>query len=99
MGTAAPVFHSWAVEDGSHLRLSNVSLGYTLPKTLVSRVKMSQLRVYGTINNAWLWSRYSGYDPEVSTTRSGTYAALTPGVDYSAYPKSRNFTVGVNVTF
>jgi TonB-dependent starch-binding outer membrane protein SusC len=99
MGTAAPVFHSWAVEDGSHLRLTNVSLGYTLPKTLISRVKMSQLRVYGTINNAWLWSRYSGYDPEVSTTRSGTYAALTPGVDYSAYPKSRNFTVGVNVTF
>lgn len=97
-GNASPVFHSWAVEDGSFLRLNNVTLGYSLPKSVISKFKMSQLRLYGTVYNAFLWSRYSGYDPEVSTTRNG-YAALTPGADYSAYPKSRSFTLGLNVTF
>ena len=99
MGNASPVVHSYAVEDGSFLRLNNVTLGYTLPKILTGRVGMQQFRVYGTVYNAWLWTKYSGYDPEVSTTRSSAYAALTPGVDYSAYPKSRTFTLGVNMTF
>ncbi|MBF9255060.1 TonB-dependent receptor [Pontibacter sp. 172403-2] len=99
MGTASPVIHSWAIEDGSFLRLSNVTLGYSLPENLISKIGLNQLRVYGTVYNAWLWTNYSGYDPEVSATRSSSYAALTPGVDYSAYPKSRTFTLGVNVTF
>ncbi|WP_207425673.1 TonB-dependent receptor [Pedobacter sp. SYSU D00535] len=99
MGGASPVVHSWAVEDGSFLRLSNITVGYSLPKNLISRIKMSQFRIYGTVYNALLWTKYSGYDPEVSTTRSSSYAALTPGVDYSAYPKARTFTVGVNATF
>jgi TonB-dependent starch-binding outer membrane protein SusC len=99
MGNASPVVHSYAIEDGSFLRLNNVTLGYTLPKILTNRVGMQQFRVYGTVYNAWLWTKYSGYDPEVSTSRSSAYAALTPGVDYSAYPKSRSFTLGVNVTF
>jgi hypothetical protein len=99
MSTSGSVFHSYAVEDGSFLRLSNLTLGYTLPKELISKVGMKQLRVYGTIYNAWLWTNYTGYDPEVSATRSGSYAALTPGVDYSGYPKSRTFTAGVNITF
>jgi hypothetical protein len=60
---------------------------------------MNKLRVYATVYNAFLWTKYTGYDPEVSATRSSSYAQLTPGVDYSAYPKSRTFTVGVNVTF
>ncbi|RYZ62567.1 MAG: TonB-dependent receptor [Chitinophagaceae bacterium] len=99
MGTASPVFHSWAVEDGSFLRLNNLSLGYTLPVKLTSKASISKLRVYVTAYNAFLWTKYSGYDPEVSTTRSSSYSQLTPGVDYSAYPKSRTFTAGVNVTF
>ncbi|RYZ29548.1 MAG: TonB-dependent receptor [Chitinophagaceae bacterium] len=99
MGTASPVFHSWAVEDGSFLRLSNISLGYTLPKSLTSKIAISRLRVYATVYNAFLWTKYSGYDPEVTATRSGSYNQLTPGVDYSAYPKSRTFTAGINVTF
>lgn len=99
MGNASPVMHSWAIEDGSFLRLSNVTLGYSLPKNIISKVGMKQLRVYGTVYNAWMWTNYSGYDPEVSATRSSSYAALTPGVDYSAYPKSRTYTVGVNVNF
>jgi TonB-dependent starch-binding outer membrane protein SusC len=98
-GTAAPVFHSYAVEDGSFLRLNNVSLGYSLPRSIISHLRMTKLRVYATVYNAFLWTKYSGYDPEVSATRSSSYAALTPGVDYSAYPKARTYTFGVNVTF
>ena len=99
MGNASPVFHSWAVEDGSFLRLQNISLGYSLPKKLISRGYMSSLRIYFTVYNAFLWTNYSGYDPEVSSTRSDGYNQLVPGVDYSAYPKSRNYTAGINVTF
>jgi TonB-linked SusC/RagA family outer membrane protein len=99
MGTAAPVFHSWAVEDGSFLRLNNISIGYSLPARWISKVWMTQFRIYATVYNAFLWTKYSGYDPEVSATRNSSYSQLTPGVDYSAYPKSRNYTVGVNVTF
>jgi len=97
-GTASPVFHSYAVEDGSYLRLSNISLGYSLPKSLISKVGMSRARLYFTVYNAFLWTNYSGYDPVVSSTRNG-YNALTPGVDFSGYPKSRNYTAGINITF
>jgi TonB-linked SusC/RagA family outer membrane protein len=98
-GQATTVIHSWAVEDGSFLRLNTLTLGYTLPGNLISRIGMSQFRVYVTGYNLWLWTKYSGYDPEVSTTRSSSYQRLTPGMDYSAYPRSRSFTFGVNITF
>ncbi|MBC7948797.1 MAG: TonB-dependent receptor, partial [Chitinophagaceae bacterium] len=98
-GTAAPLIHSWAIEDGSFLRLNNVTLGYSLPRHIISRVSLTKLRVYATVYNAFLWTKYSGYDPEVSATRSSSYTALTPGVDYSGYPKSRTYTLGINVTF
>jgi hypothetical protein len=98
-GRAAPVFSDFAIEDGSFLRLNNLTFGYSLPKQLIKKAGMSQFRIYATIYNAWIWTKYSGYDPEVSTTRSSSYSALTPGVDYSAYPKSRSFTFGLNVTF
>lgn len=98
-GQATAVIHSWAVEDGSFLRLNTLTLGYSLPQKLISKIKMSQFRVYVTGYNLWLWTKYSGYDPEVSTTRSSAYQRLTPGMDYSAYPRSRSYTFGVNVTF
>jgi len=60
---------------------------------------MTKLRLYATVYNALLWTKYSGYDPEVSATRNSSYTALTPGVDYSGYPKSRTFTLGINVNF
>lgn len=96
--TTASSFYvnSWAVEDGSFLRLNNITLGYNLPKNLISRVKISNLRVYGTINNLAIITNYTGYDPEVNTRRS---SGVTPGVDYSAYPRSKSFYFGVNVTF
>nr|WP_294897026.1 TonB-dependent receptor [uncultured Pedobacter sp.] len=98
-GSATPVFTTDAVEDGSFLRLTYVTLGYTLPKSITSKVGISKLRVYGTVYNAFVLTNYTGYDPEVSSTRSSSYAQLTPGVDYSAYPKSRTFTIGASVNF
>jgi TonB-linked SusC/RagA family outer membrane protein len=98
-GTATPVVHSWAIEDGSFIRLNNVTVGYSLPKNVISKIGMSKLRVYATVYNALLFTKYSGYDPEVSTTRNSGYTQLTPGVDYSAYPKARTYTFGVNVSF
>ncbi|MBK9336293.1 MAG: TonB-dependent receptor [Lewinellaceae bacterium] len=98
-GVAQAVIHSWAVEDGSFLRLNNLNIGYSLPTRLISRLGMSQFRVYVTGNNLRLWTKYTGYDPEVSTTRSSAYAALTPGVDYSSFPRSRSYTFGLSITF
>ena len=99
MASASPVLTTDAIEDGSFFRMSLLTLGYTLPKDLTSRIGISSLRVFGTVYNAFVLSSYSGYDPEVSTTRSSSYAALTPGVDFSAYPKSRTFTFGLNINF
>lgn len=98
-GVAGAVIHSWAVEDGSFIRLNNLSIGYSLPGSLISRWGMSRFRVYATGSNLHIWTKYSGYDPEVSTTRSSVYAGLTPGVDYSSYPRSRSYTFGVDISF
>lgn len=90
------VFSDWAVEDGSFLRLTSATIGYTLPSHLTMKAKISRLRFYVTGTNLFCLTNYSGYDPEVDTRRS---TPLTPGVDYSAYPKSIGFVVGVNLTF
>ncbi|WP_316812042.1 TonB-dependent receptor [Pedobacter heparinus] len=82
------------IEDGSFLRISNVSIGYTLPKKWLNAVKVANARVYVTGYNLYVFSKYSGYDPEVSVIRN----ALTPGVDFSAYPRSRSFIAGINIS-
>jgi hypothetical protein len=86
---------SWAIEDGSFLRLNNLTIGYSLPTANLTRMKISKLRFYVTANNLAVITSYTGYDPEVSVRNS----PLTPGLDYSAYPKSRSFIFGVNATF
>ncbi|CCH01724.1 TonB-dependent receptor plug [Fibrella aestuarina BUZ 2] len=88
--------HSWAVEDGSFLRINNVTLGYTLPTNLLSKVGVSRLRAFATVNNLAVFTKYSGYDPEVSTRRTDP---LTQGVDFAGYPRSRAVVFGVNLTF
>ncbi|MFZ4581237.1 MAG: SusC/RagA family TonB-linked outer membrane protein [Paludibacter sp.] len=90
------VFSDWAVEDGSFLRLNTLSLGYTLPKKISYAFKVSNLRLYTSVYNVFCLTNYSGPDPEVSTRRQ---TSLTPGVDYSAYPKSRQLIVGINLSF
>ncbi|WP_343306352.1 TonB-dependent receptor [Chitinophaga niabensis] len=87
---------SWAVEDGSFLRFSNITLGYNLPVESLLKKKISSLRVYATVNNAGIITKYTGLDPEVSTKNSNY---VTPGVDSSPYPRSRTFIAGINVKF
>lgn len=87
--------HSWAVEDASYLRLSNITLGYNFPKTLIRKASIQSLRLYATASNLWTWTKYTGLDPEVSTRGNG----LTPGVDFGAYPRSRSFVFGINLAF
>jgi TonB-linked SusC/RagA family outer membrane protein len=89
------LFHSWAVEDGSFLRINNITLGYTLPAKWTNKIFVKQFRIYATVNNLHTFTRYTGYDPEVDTRRS---TPLTPGVDYSAYPRSTTFIFGLNLT-
>jgi len=94
-GTGAFYPHSWAIEDGSFLRINNLTIGYSVPVKSLVKMGISKLRFYGTANNLAVITNYTGYDPEVSVRRSG----LTPNLDYSAYPKSRSFIFGVNVIF
>jgi len=98
VGSSATTFspNSWAVEDASFIRINNITLGYTLPRGVVNKLKIARLRIYATVNNVATLTGYSGYDPEVSTRLS---TPVTPGVDYSAYPRSRSYVAGVNVTF
>jgi TonB-linked SusC/RagA family outer membrane protein len=88
--------HSWCIEDGSFLRLNTVTLGYSLPRNIINRLGLSKLRIYATAYNVWTWTKYSGYDPEVDMVRT---TPLTPGIDWSAFPRSRSFNFGLNVEF
>ncbi len=87
--------HSWGVEDASYLKLSNVTFGYTFPERMISKIGLSKLRLYVTGSNLLTFTKYSGYDPEVSTMSD----PLTPGVDFGAYPRSRSVVFGINVAF
>jgi TonB-linked SusC/RagA family outer membrane protein len=90
------MFTDWAVEDGSFFRLNNLTLGYSTPQALTSKLGVSKLRFYFTATNVFIITNYSGPDPEVSTKRK---TPLTPGVDYSAYPRSRQLVFGLNLNF
>lgn len=86
--------HSWAVENASFLRLSNLTLGYTFPHKIIKNWNIKKLRLYFTGNNLFVATPYSGFDPEVSTKGNN----LTPGVDFGAYPRNRSFVFGLNIT-
>jgi hypothetical protein len=92
------IFTSWAVEDGSFLRLNTLTLGYTIPAILLDKLHIQTLRLYASAYNVFCWTNYTGFDPEVST-RSSSQDFPTPGIDYAPYPKSRQFLFGVNLTF
>jgi TonB-linked SusC/RagA family outer membrane protein len=99
-GASRVLIHSWAIEDGSFLRLQNITAGYTFPKKWTRKFACENLRLYGTLNNVAVWTNYSGYDPEVSSAvRGGSVSGLTPGVDYSTYPKSFSWTCGIQINF
>jgi TonB-linked SusC/RagA family outer membrane protein len=88
------------IEDGSFLRLNTLVLGYTLPKSIVSKAKISNLRIYGSIYNLFTLTSYSGLDPEVNVDPSHNSAIYpTTGLDFGTYPRPRSYVVGVNLSF
>lgn len=93
---AANLRPSRFVEDGSYLRLKNVSIGYTLPSSWINRLGMSSARVYISGQNLLTFTNYSGMDPEVNATAS---TATTQGVDFYAMPQPRVYMGGFNITF
>ena len=84
------------VEDGSYIRLQNISLGYTLPKSFVRKLKLENVKVYMNLQNVYTWTNYSGYDPEVGSMYGD---ALLTGLDYGRYPSPRIYTFGLNISF
>ena len=84
------------VEDASYWRIQNITLGYRLPSAWLSRVKMSNLRIYGSVQNAHTFTKYSGYDPEIGAFNN---SIRLMNVDAGHYPNPRTFTAGLNLQF
>jgi len=89
------VYSSRVIEDGSFLRLKSLTVGYTFPRSVLRKLHFDTMRVYMSADNLFTITGYTGPDPEVSTRNS----VLTPGFDWSAYPRSRGITAGVSFTF
>ena len=91
------VLTDWAIEDGSFLRLNQLTVGYSLAEDWIKKAYIQKLRIYFQVSNVFCATKYSGFDPEVDV-----YSSKNPmmmGVDYSAYPKSRGYNIGLNLSF
>ena len=88
------VTHSYFIEDGSFLRCSDITLGYSFPTKWIKKVGLTKCRLYVSASNLFIITGYSGYDPEVDIQ-----TGLTPGMDYNRYPRNRSFVFGTNITF
>ncbi|MEI6752861.1 MAG: TonB-dependent receptor [Paludibacter sp.] len=88
-------YNSWMIEDGSYFRFKSLQLGYTFPNRLMKILRINKIRVYTTLNNIYVLTKYSGFDPEVSTQ----FSNMTRGFDYSSYPRSLSAVFGLNVNF
>ena len=80
------------IQDGSYLRLKNITLGYTLPRNLTNRINVSRLRIYARAENLFTWTKYWGFDPEIGS------GSTSLGVDYGVYPQARTYTLGFNIS-
>ncbi|UKK51403.1 TonB-dependent receptor [Prevotella sp. E13-17] len=80
------------IQDGSYLRLKNITLGYTLPRHLTRKVGVSRLRLYARAENLFTWTKYWGFDPEIGS------GSTSLGVDYGVYPQARTYTLGFNIS-
>ncbi|WP_297909550.1 TonB-dependent receptor [uncultured Parabacteroides sp.] len=99
---AANESNSGYIEDGSFLRMQTLTLGYTLPKKILEKIKFEKIRVYGQISNVFTLTGYSGLDPQVRTddgNGAGASKDRNMGTDYGSYGMPRQFILGVNVTF
>lgn len=88
------ITHSYFIEDGSFLRCSDITIGYTLPSKFIKKLGISKARFYASATNLFIITSYSGYDPEVDIQ-----TGLTCGMDYNRYPRARSFVFGTNITF
>ena len=88
------ITHSYFIEDGSFLRCSDITIGYTLPKDLTTKIGISKARFFVSASNLFILTGYTGYDPEVDIQ-----TGLTCGMDYNRYPRARSFVFGTNITF
>ena len=86
------------IEDGSYLRVKNITLGYTFPKVALQKMRMENLRVYCNIQNLYTFTKYSGFDPEVGASTQDS-SGLTFGVDNGRYPSPMTCSFGINITF
>ena len=84
------------LEDGSYLRIQNLTFGFSLPQDILEKLKISRLRVYGSAQNLYTFTNYSGYDPEIG---SFNQSPLLTGIDNGRYPSPRTFSIGVNIEF
>ncbi|GAB4016673.1 TonB-dependent receptor [Spirosoma koreense] len=94
-------FDTWWVEDGSFIRGQNFMLGYSLPNATLQRLKINRLRIYASVQNLFVITKYSGYDPEVDTFNAGYGAnsSFSQNLDFFSYPRPRVWNLGVNLTF
>ncbi len=94
-------FDTWWVEDGSFIRGQNFMLGYVLPSDLTERMKVNRVRFYVSVQNLFLITDYTGYDPEVDTfnTGYGSNSSFSQNIDFFAYPRPRVWNLGVSVNF
>ncbi len=82
------------IEDGSYFRLKNIQVGYTLPSSMTNKTYIQRLRVYFSVQNVFTLTKYSGYDPEVSSN-----TLFSRGVDLNSYPNARIYSIGLNLSF
>ncbi|MEO7044019.1 MAG: hypothetical protein ABI091_01840, partial [Ferruginibacter sp.] len=85
------------VENGSYLRIKSLSLAYDIPEQILHKLKISRLKLYATAENLLTFTKYSGFDPEVSAF--GSSSNVAPGVDFGTYPQTRDIIFGLSVTF
>jgi len=93
--TSTMVISDWALEDADFLRLQSITIGYSLPKAWLKKIHLQKVRIYFTGRNLACITGYKGYDPEVSVSKN----AMCPGIDFATYPKSRSYTMGINLQF
>lgn len=97
-GAATPPLSSYHVEDGSFIRLQNVKLSYNIPRKVLEKSFIKSCKIAFNITNAYLWTKYSGSDPETSVSR-GKYGNLAPNLDWGAYPRTRNWNTTLKIGF
>ena len=95
--TYSNYMRSESIEDGSFLKIDYITLGYTMPQKVIERINVKKFRVFARVNNPFLFTRYSWFDPEVSTG-FGTAAKVGPGVDFATYPRAITYSVGATIS-